>query len=524
MIKSLFNGTVPASACIPASIPYPSLFGAEFVSLEASHVANFSSNVPIGVYANHGAVEVDNVSYCNVTVSYTHPGRNDHVNVQVWLPTDTWNGRLQAIGGAGWQAGLHQAGIMAMGAAVGDGYATVSTDAGLGSHVNATAWALLSEGNVNQDLLLNLASTSINDASVIAKSVITSFYGQAPKYSYFTGCSQGGRQGMLLAQRYPEAYDGIAASAPGINWPQVFSGGLWGTFLMDKLGEYPPACEINAITDAALEACDGNDGVIDGVITDPNSCDFKAATVVGTMVNCTELGSQRPVSSAAATIVQGVWDGAKYEDGRPIWFGVSKGGALTGSMTDQALIPTSCSKNGTCTRDIYPLGEQWVTLFGMKKQNGTTANLSQEKYERLAQSLVQEYRSFLGTDDPDLSAFQKRGGKLISYHGTTDSIIPVNGTLHYYDSVAAQIPDVHDFYRVFVAPGVNHCFGGNGAYPDTTFDALRSWVEEGIAVDTLPATSVGITPEIKRTLCPYPKKQVFGGAQNSTTVEDSVCA
>jgi hypothetical protein len=151
---------------------------------------------------------------------------------------------------------------MAMGAAVGEGYAAVSTDVGLGSHVNATDWALLSQGNVNQDLFLNLGSTSVNYASVVAKSIIKSFYGQPPSYSYFTGCSQGGRQGMLLAQQYPEAFDGIAASAPGINWPQVFSGGLWGTFLMDKLGEFPPSCEIDAITDAALQACDGNDSVI----------------------------------------------------------------------------------------------------------------------------------------------------------------------------------------------------------------------------------------------------------------------
>ncbi|KAH7269039.1 putative feruloyl esterase [Fusarium redolens] len=456
-------------------------------------VANFSSNIPLGIYANHGAVDVVKVSYRNVTVSYTHPGRNDYVNVQ---------------------AGLHQAGIMAMGAAVGEGYAAVSTDVGLGSHVNATDWALLSQGNVNQDLFLNLGSTSVNDASVVAKSIIKSFYGQPPSYSYFTGCSQGGRQGMLLAQPYPEAFDGIAASAPGIGWPQVFSGGLWGTFLMDKLGEFPPSCEIDAITDAALQACDGNDSVI--------------MDVVGTVVDCTDLRGPRPVSSAAATIVQGVWDGAKYQDGRPIWFGVSKGGSLIGSVNDQALIPTSCSPNGTCTWGIYPLGEQWVTLFGMKKQNETTANLTHEQYDRLAQSLVQQYRSFLGTDDPDLSAFHKRGGKLIGYPwnsmAPTDSIIPINGTLHYYDAVAAQNPNVHDFYRVFVAPGINHCFGGNGAYPDTTFDALRKWVEDGIAVDTLPATSVGITPEIKRTLCPYSKKQFYSGAHNSTTAGGFICA
>jgi feruloyl esterase len=306
MIPSLFNGSVPASACSAASIPYPTLFGAKFLSLEANHISNFSQSVPIGFYVNHGAVEVVDTSFCNVTVSYTHPGQNDSVNVQVWLPSDTWNGRLQAIGGSGWQAGLHYAGLMGMKAAVGEGYATVGTDAGLGSQTSPVDWALLSEGNVNQYLLQNLGSTSLNDASVIAKDIINSFYGQQPRYSYFNGCSQGGRQGLMLAQQFPDAYDGIAASAPAINWNQLFVEDIWALFLMDTLGEYPPSCEIDAITDAALAACDGKDGVVDGVITDPENCDFDAMSLVGTVINCTNFGVERPISSAAATVVQGV--------------------------------------------------------------------------------------------------------------------------------------------------------------------------------------------------------------------------
>ncbi|KAJ0326156.1 hypothetical protein Brms1b_000379 [Colletotrichum noveboracense] len=250
-----------------------------------------------------------NVNFCNVTVTYTHPGQNDTINVQVWLPSDTWNGRLQHIGGSGWQAGLHQAGLMAMMASVGEGYATVGTDGGLGSDVTPVNWGLLSEGNVNLYLLQDLASTTLNDAAVIAKSVIGSFYKTRPKYSYYTGCSQGGRQGFQLAQRYPDAYDGIAASAPAINWNQFVMQGMWGVFVMDQLGEYPPACEINAITSAALKACDGADGIEDGVVSDTDNCDFDPATVVGSTVNCTELGSERKVSAAAAEIVRRVLSG-----------------------------------------------------------------------------------------------------------------------------------------------------------------------------------------------------------------------
>ncbi|XDG07066.1 hypothetical protein ABKA04_006681 [Annulohypoxylon sp. FPYF3050] len=524
MIPSLFNGTVPSCACSAASIPYPELFGAEFLSLETNFVANRSQNVPIGYYSNHGSVTATNVNFCNVTLTYTHPGQNDTIHVQVWLPSDTWNGRLQHIGGAGWQAGLHQAGLMGMMASVGEGYATVGTDAGLGSDVYPTNWALLSEGNVNLYLLQDLASTSLNDAAVISKSVINSFYGTPPKYSYFTGCSQGGRQGFQLAQRYPDAYDGIAASAPAFNWNQFAIQDLWPLFVMDQVGAYPPSCEIDAITNAALEACDNMDGIADGVITDPESCDFDPVTMIGATVNCTALGSERSVSAEAVEIVQRIWGGARRSDNSTIWHGPSKGSVLTGSITDIAIVPTTCTANGTCSRGTFEIAEDWVKLFLLKNSSATTTNLSYEEFDRIAHLSVQMYDSIIGTNDPDLSEFRARGGKLVGYHGTTDSIIPTRGSTHYYDSVMKVDENIHDFYRLFLAPGVNHCLGGNGAYPAGTFDAMREWVENGVAPDTLSASSINSPSRFKRTLCPYPKKQVYDGVGNTTAGEGFSCA
>lgn len=294
-----------SSACSAAAIPYPDLYGANFLSLEANLVTDFSKNIHIGYYTNHGGVSVVNATYCNVTMTYTHPGENDTVEVQVFLPHE-WNGRMQHIGGAGFQAGLHDAGIYGMLAAMGEGYASVGTNAGLGSDVDPSTWGLVSEGNVDLYLLQNLATVSLHDASVIGKDVVNSYYGEKPAYSYFSGCSQGGRQGHLLAQRYPEAYDGIAASAPAINWNNFFVGDYYPAMLMNEMGEYPAPCEFDAITTAMVAACDPLDGVTDSVITDPASCDFDPSSMVGKLINCTDTGSTIKISEAAANITKAV--------------------------------------------------------------------------------------------------------------------------------------------------------------------------------------------------------------------------
>lgn len=298
-----FSGSLPSLAC--SAIPTPSVFGAEFLSMTTTFITNYSQFVHAGYYTNHGSVNVTNASFCNVTLTYTHPGQNDSINVQVWLPADNWNGRLQAIGGGGWQAGLYTPSLMGMTAAVGEGYSTVSTDAGLGSQVYPTDWALLSPGNVNLYLLQDLASVSLNDMAIIGKAVTASFYGEAPKYSYFSGCSQGGRQGMMLAQRYPDAFDGIAASAPAINWSNFVFSDYWPSLVMRLLGEFPPACEFDAISAAALHACDGLDGVVDGIIADIDACCFNPTSMVGKTINCSTLnGVPRTISSAAAIIIK----------------------------------------------------------------------------------------------------------------------------------------------------------------------------------------------------------------------------
>ncbi|KAL1966362.1 hypothetical protein VTN77DRAFT_4504 [Rasamsonia byssochlamydoides] len=507
--------------CSSQALPYPTLFGAEFLSLEASLVSNYSKYVSEWYYMNHHSVNVTNLSFCNVSIAYTHPGQNDSVNVQVWLPLDTWNGRMQGIGGGGWQAGLFTLSYLGMTGAIGEGYVAVSTDGGHSS-AEPSDWALLSPGNVDLYAIQNFASVSLNDAAIIGKSITQSFYGQPPKYSYWSGCSQGGRQGLMLAQRYPTAYDGIVASAPAINWAEFSTAGYYPQLIMALLGEYPLPCELDAITAAAISACDGDDGVTDGLISDPESCDFDPFTLVGTSINCSDTGSRVHISKVAAIAANASWTGARSSNGSFLWYGVEKGAAFTGST---AWTNTECSRNGTCIGAPLSLSTDWIRLFVEKDPSFQFANMTREEFDHIFHAAVQQFTSIIGTNDPDLSEFRKSGGKMLTYHGLADETIYPGGTRHYYNAVTAMDPDVHSFYRLFEVPGVEHCFGGSGPYPSNIFDAMVAWVEEGTVPDNL---TVQFTDKAgvknSRILCPYPQKTRYDGKGDPTSADSFFCS
>lgn len=206
-ICAAFGVSVAASAalnCSTAAFPYPSVFGANITSLTANATENFE------------AMPGNNV--CFVTITLTHPGTGDSVNNWVALPLTGWNGIFQGVGGGGYSAGNPSslAPVTAL------GYAAVVTDAGHNASTaaegDASSWALVSPGNVNQYLLLDFARRSYHDMTVIGKAVTESYYGQPANYSYWNGCSTGGRQGLVMAQYFPDDYDGILAEAPAIQW------------------------------------------------------------------------------------------------------------------------------------------------------------------------------------------------------------------------------------------------------------------------------------------------------------------
>ncbi|KAK9417658.1 putative Tannase/feruloyl esterase [Seiridium unicorne] len=505
------------SACSPATFS-PSVFGAEIISLGATLVTNYSAIVD-GLYRfGMPSVELINATFCNVTVTYTHPGQNDNIIVEAWLPTaDNWNERFLAVGGAGWGAGRFDLAWLDMAGAIADGYATITTDAGLVSTTDPSGWALLSPGNVNLYALQNFASVSLEDEAKIGKSLIQSFYGKEPVYSYWNGCSQGGRQGLMLAQRYPTAYDGIAAASPAIYWNEFFSSltpalgvtASWvnvsalapraatpehapGTLEEGLLnpGEHPYSCEFEAITNAAIATCDLLDGVTDGVISEVDLClaTFDPFQLVGTTINCTEKSEGvAQVSSAAALVTNATWHGVLTTDGKHWWHGLNPGANLIDFNGSPGVAATNCTDQG-CVGIPGGLAPSWWQYFVAKNPNFDSSNLTHREFDALVHKGHQEYTSIIGTDDADLSAFRDVGGKMVTYHGLADELIPTKGSEQYYNSVGTLIPEVEDFYRYYQVPGMGHCGGGASGSPLNLFQQLRAWVENGTVPQSTPVT------------------------------------
>ncbi|KAM0547815.1 hypothetical protein ACHAPJ_010161 [Fusarium lateritium] len=519
-------------SCSAHAIAEPTLFGGKVTDFAVNLVENYNSEAKSILYYGHPTITVENVNFCNVTVTYTHPGQNDTVHVETWLPIDNYNGRLKSVGGGGWIAGRYPPSYVAMSGAVGEGYVTSTTDAGLTmkQDFSPDMWALTSEGNPNLYLLDNFAAVSLDDQATIAKSLIKSFYGEKPTYSYWSGCSQGGRQGMILAQRYPDVYDGIHACAPAINWNQFFMGTFWPQLMMQELNYYPYPCEMNVMLDEAIKACDGLDGIVDGIIADEDACQFDPMEVVGRSFYCSDTAKNMTISDEAARIAKATWSGPTTSEGKFIWYGpnigAQLGGTSVGLTNDIGSAMTSCSNN-TCHGAPMGLGEVWIKYWMEANPNWTYANMTRNAFDGYFHQAVQRYESVIGSNDPDLTSFYKRGGKILGYHGTHDQIIPVKGTRHYYNKVKEIIPQVEKFYRIFEVPGLLHCSGGKGGQPTNTFDALRAWVENGTVPDELPHSfKDDAGDEQNRLLCPYPKKGSLKGRDTekaSYESEDFVC-
>lgn len=506
------GATIPqlalASRCSPASIGKPELPGAKILSIQAEEAHNYSA-VSLGPGTNEG--DRYTISFCNVTVTHTHPSWNDKINTQVWLPLERWNDRFQALGGGGYSTGF---GSIYLTYAVSKGFASASTD---GGHAQETgtdtiptdlSWALDSKGGVDWVLLKDYAYKATNDMAVIGKQVTQSYYGKAPSYSYFSGCSGGGRQGLVMAQDYPDAFDGVLAISPAIHLETFIPAGYWAIQLMHQNGVYPSPCEVKTFTAAAVKACDTMDGVEDGIISSPSLCNVQAHHFVGQNYTCN--GTQHTLTATSAEIIQAAWSGPR-KDGSG-WFGVNKDASI-----QSYYIPTTCTANNTCYSSGTELFGSWISYLIHKDPDFALRNMTNTDFFEGLRYSKSQYESIMTASNADLSGFKANGGKMITWHGLADEAIPPKGSEQYYNRVLNGDSKAHDFYRFFEAPGAGHCYGGLGPIPNDALSQLMAWVEKNIAPDQLRATKGSNNTE--RDLCPYPLQQKYigGDPRNATS-------
>ena len=336
--------------------------------------------------------------------------------VETWLPVTNYNGILQSIGGGGWVAGRFVLTYAGMIGAIADGYATVTTDAGLGSKT-FDQWGILAPGNTNLYALQNLGSVSLNDEAIIAKHFIQNFYGEKPKYSYWNACSQGGRQGSMIAQRYPNAYDGIIAAAPALHWAEVVLQSMWPGFYMESTKQFPNACQLNGLTSLAIKECDEEDGVQDGIIADPDAClrKFDPSAHIGKVskYKCTQYDGIQVIDAATANVARALWAGPTSSSGKQLWYGYNIGTDLS------SLAATNCTNLGQCSGNEYSvtagIDKAFVAKGGLI--NITDDNVSHKRFDQVYRSFKQQFDSLIGATDPDYTEFKDSGGKIITYHG-----------------------------------------------------------------------------------------------------------
>lgn len=503
------SGTTAATACAPVPLSAPS--GTKVVAVTAETRAGGTFTFPSAIPPVDPITDVP--AWCDLKVVVTHPGANDTVNLRLSLPQDpkNWNGRFQATGGSAYSAGDVSDLSLPLISAVKGGYVGAATDAGVKTSQDAT-WALTADGEINTGLLTNFASRSVHDMAVIGKDATAKFYQRAASYSYFTGCSTGGRQGYAEAQQHPTDFDGILANAPAIDWNRFEIATLWSQAVFNEEKVAPTKCELDAFNTAAIAACDTLDRVKDGVIDNPRDCTFDARRLIGHKVLCD--GQELTISRALAVAVNKLWAGPTTPWGTKLWYGQNKGSIF--DYIAAAGMP-------------FKVPELWAQYFVTKNPSFDATKLTYRSFEQLFNSATRQYDAVIADNNPNLSKFARAGGKLLTWHGQSDQLIPTQGTAHYRNRVDALFGGtkrVDDFYRVFLVPGVDHCgtkFFSTGPLvnPGADLNALVNWVEKGQAPNTLPATSAdGSTT---RNICRYPMVARYTGHGDTKSAANYRC-
>jgi feruloyl esterase len=463
-------------------------------------------------------------AFCRVVVEAT-PSADSSIKIEVWMPANGqsgsgWNGKLQGQGNGGFAGEI---GYRQLGASVLQGYAAVGTDTGHAGGGTDASWAL-----GHPEKVADFGYRGIHEMTRIAKEAVKAFYGKDPQHSYFAGCSNGGRQALMEAQRFPGDYDGILAGAPANFWTHLLTKALADAqaTTLDP-ASYIPSSKLPAIARAVNAACDAQDGVADGIVNDPTKCRFDPAIML-----CKEGDSEKCLTAAQVTTLKKLYEGPNDANGKKIFPGYLPGAEegpggwsswITGLAPGKSL--------------MFAFGGGYFSNIVYEK---TDWNYRDASIDQALKAADQKSAQTLNATEANLAAFKGHGGKLILYHGWNDPAISALNTVNYYNDVLSKMgkPETEAFSRLYMVPGMQHCGGGpgpdsfgmGGGAKDAQHNvalALEHWVEKGIAPNVIVATkneggeSKGA--KMTRPLCPYPQVAKYKGKGDTNDASNFAC-
>lgn len=438
-------------------------------------------------------------AYCEITATVA-PVAQSRIGMVYRLP-EGWNGKVLGLGGGAW------AGNIALPTATPGlkaGYATLQTDTGHPIPTEpADFWRPDKWGT--PEALTDFQHRAIHTMTRVGKRVVAEYYGRAHSRAYFHGCSTGGRQGLMEVQRYPDDYDGVVSMAPVYNLT-VQTSAVVRNNVLGASGTALQPQQLERLSAAVLQACDAKDGLADGVIADPRQCAWDPAEL-----QCQPGQSGECLTSTQVGAVRAMYDGVRTRDGRYVAWPLARGGeagwrgfvGLSGQASDRT--------NGG---GLAALGAQ---VFG--DASFDVREFDPDRHFDVARNsaFAQAYEA----NDPDISAFVNRGGKLLLWHGWNDGGPSPWLTIDYFEQVRKALPQADRSVRLFMAPGVEHCSGGPGADQFDALTALDRWVEQGVAPDVIIASNAKAA--FTRPLCAYPKVPHYKGTGDTRRAESFEC-
>jgi len=433
-----------------------------------------------------GAAYVDLQAFCRISAVLS-PVEDSNIQIEVWMPTQNWNNKLVAVGNGGLAGRISH---NALAGAIAEGFAAVSTDTG---HEGNSPEFLL-----DSVLLTDFAYRAIHEMTIAAKSLVTDYYSITPRFTYFNGCSTGGRQALTAAQRYPNDFDGIVAGAPANSTIRMTMQQLWNSRIVnDTPGLDLTADDFAALNSHVLESCDGLDGLEDGLIENPAICMADPSSIEGLSV--LEVDALRKIYQGAVN----------PGTGEVIYPGFAKGSELA----------------WTAMVNREPFGYSNDMQAFVVNQD-TEWDFMGLDYSRDL-SVLDERVNALGMQaiDPDISEFINHGGKLLLYHGWSDPLISPFNTINYFNAVGATVgSNSEEAVRLFMMSGVNHCAGGPGFDTWSKLQAIDEWRESSEAPNRIDAAHIdGGVVQGTRPLCAYPQVAVYTGSGSTNDAASFQC-